>query len=58
MCFQLIAGGGAAQFIDGDGYTALHKAVLYRHLEVAKSLIDMKCYVDVLDDNGQTPLQV
>ncbi|XP_072770891.1 putative palmitoyltransferase ZDHHC13 isoform X1 [Nerophis lumbriciformis] len=58
MVIQLIRYGADASIADGEGYRALHLAILFQHMAIAAYLIAKGQEVDGPDCNGQTPLML
>ncbi|KAM9817380.1 LOW QUALITY PROTEIN: putative palmitoyltransferase ZDHHC13 [Neosynchiropus ocellatus] len=58
MVIQLIRYGADPSIADGEGYRALHLAVLFQHMAIAAYLMAKGQEVDGPDLNGQTPLML
>ncbi|XP_068167527.1 putative palmitoyltransferase ZDHHC13 isoform X2 [Antennarius striatus] len=58
MVIQLMRCGADPAVADGEGYRALHLAVLFQHLAIAAYLMAKGQEVDGPDSNGQTPLML
>ena len=53
---QLVGEGVSVNAQDEHGYSPLHAAVSYGHVELAELLISMGALVDIEDGDGDTPL--
>ncbi|XP_063336687.1 putative palmitoyltransferase ZDHHC13 [Pelmatolapia mariae] len=58
MVIQLMRYGADPSVADGEGYKALHLAILFQHMAIAAYLIAKGQEVDGPDCNGQTPLML
>nr|XP_049573058.1 putative palmitoyltransferase ZDHHC13 isoform X2 [Syngnathus scovelli] len=58
MVIQLIRYGADPSIADGEGYRALHLAILFQHMAIAAYLMAKGQEVDSPDCNGQTPLML
>uniref|UniRef100_A0AAX7TYR8 Palmitoyltransferase n=1 Tax=Astatotilapia calliptera TaxID=8154 RepID=A0AAX7TYR8_ASTCA len=58
MVIQLMRYGADPSVADGEGYRALHLAILFQHMAIAAYLIAKGQEVDGPDCNGQTPLML
>ncbi|XP_061620414.1 putative palmitoyltransferase ZDHHC13 [Phyllopteryx taeniolatus] len=58
MVIQLIRYGADPSIADGEGYRALHLAILFQHMAIAAYLMAKGQEVDGPDCNGQTPLML
>ncbi|XP_069021813.1 putative palmitoyltransferase ZDHHC13 [Embiotoca jacksoni] len=58
MVIQLMRYGADPSVADGEGYRALHLAILFQHMAVAAYLMAKGQEVDGPDCNGQTPLML
>ncbi|KAM4593387.1 putative palmitoyltransferase ZDHHC13 [Odontesthes bonariensis] len=58
MVIQLLRYGADPSITDGEGYRALHLAILFQHMAVAAYLMAKGQEVDEPDCNGQTPLML
>ncbi|XP_041846504.1 putative palmitoyltransferase ZDHHC13 isoform X1 [Melanotaenia boesemani] len=58
MVIQLLRYGADLSLADGEGYHALHLAILFQHMAVAAYLMAKGQEVDGPDSNGQTPLML
>ncbi|XP_077375561.1 putative palmitoyltransferase ZDHHC13 isoform X2 [Festucalex cinctus] len=58
MVIQLIRYGADPSIADGEGYRALHLAILFQHMAIAAYLMAKGQEVDGPDYNGQTPLML
>ncbi|KAL1271817.1 hypothetical protein QQF64_030833 [Cirrhinus molitorella] len=58
MVIQLMRYGADPSLADGEGYRALHLAVLFQHMPIAAYLMAKGQEVDSPDINGQTPLML
>ncbi|KAM9410387.1 putative palmitoyltransferase ZDHHC13 [Pholidichthys leucotaenia] len=58
MVIQLMRYGADASIADGEGYRALHLAILFQHMAIAAYLMAKGQEVDGPDCNGQTPLML
>ncbi|KAM3625203.1 uncharacterized protein V6R79_008651 [Siganus canaliculatus] len=58
MVIQLMRYGADPTIADGEGYRALHLAILFQHMAIAAYLIAKGQEVDGPDCNGQTPLML
>ncbi|XP_017282200.1 putative palmitoyltransferase ZDHHC13 isoform X2 [Kryptolebias marmoratus] len=58
MVIQLMRYGADPSIADGEGYRALHLAILFQHMAIAAYLMAKGEEVDVPDCNGQTPLML
>ncbi|XP_072278406.1 palmitoyltransferase ZDHHC13 isoform X2 [Pyxicephalus adspersus] len=54
----LIKCGADPNLIDGEGYSAIHLAVLFQHLPIIAYLIAIGMNIDASDMNGMTPLML
>ncbi|TNN58961.1 Palmitoyltransferase ZDHHC13 [Liparis tanakae] len=55
---QLMRYGADPTVADGEGYRALHLAILFQHMAIAAYLMAKEQEVDGPDGNGQTPLML
>lgn len=58
MVIQLMRYGADPSIADGEGYRALHLAILFQHMAIAAYLMAKGQEVDGPDCNGQTPLML
>uniref|UniRef100_A0A8C6NKZ8 Palmitoyltransferase n=1 Tax=Nothobranchius furzeri TaxID=105023 RepID=A0A8C6NKZ8_NOTFU len=58
MVIQLMRYGADPSITDGEGYRALHLAILFQHMAIAAYLMAKGQEVDLPDCNGQTPLML
>uniref|UniRef100_A0A8C7WNH2 Palmitoyltransferase n=1 Tax=Oryzias sinensis TaxID=183150 RepID=A0A8C7WNH2_9TELE len=58
MVIQLMRYGADPSISDGEGYRALHLAILFQHMAIAAYLMAKGQEVDGPDCNGQTPLML
>ncbi|XP_054468147.1 putative palmitoyltransferase ZDHHC13 [Anoplopoma fimbria] len=58
MVIQLMRYGADPAVADGEGYRALHLAILFQHMAIAAYLMAKGQEVDGPDCNGQTPLML
>uniref|UniRef100_G3PY69 Palmitoyltransferase n=1 Tax=Gasterosteus aculeatus aculeatus TaxID=481459 RepID=G3PY69_GASAC len=58
MVIQLMRYGADPAVADGEGYRALHLAILFQHMAIAAYLMAKGEEVDGPDCNGQTPLML
>uniref|UniRef100_A0A3Q1F5H3 Palmitoyltransferase n=2 Tax=Acanthochromis polyacanthus TaxID=80966 RepID=A0A3Q1F5H3_9TELE len=58
MVIQLMRYGADPSVADGEGYRALHLAILFQHMAIAAYLMAKGQEVDGPDCNGQTPLML
>uniref|UniRef100_A0A7N6AFH5 Palmitoyltransferase n=1 Tax=Anabas testudineus TaxID=64144 RepID=A0A7N6AFH5_ANATE len=58
MVIQLLRYGADPSIADGEGYRALHLAILFQHMAIAAYLMAKGQEVDGPDCNGQTPLML
>ncbi|XP_062295228.1 putative palmitoyltransferase ZDHHC13 [Scomber scombrus] len=58
MVIQLLRYGADPSVADGEGYRALHLAILFQHMAIAAYLMAKGQEVDGPDCNGQTPLML
>ncbi|XP_055010858.1 putative palmitoyltransferase ZDHHC13 [Boleophthalmus pectinirostris] len=58
MVIQLMRYGADPSIADGEGYKALHLAILFQHMAIAAYLMAKGQEVDTPDCNGQTPLML
>ncbi|KAK7879299.1 hypothetical protein WMY93_033925, partial [Mugilogobius chulae] len=58
MVIQLLRYGADPSISDGEGYRALHLAILFQHMAIAAYLMAKGQEVDTPDCNGQTPLML
>ncbi|XP_008335198.1 putative palmitoyltransferase ZDHHC13 [Cynoglossus semilaevis] len=58
MVIQLMRYGADPTIADGEGYCALHLAILFQHMAIAAYLMAKGQEVDSPDCNGQTPLML
>ncbi|KAL6113521.1 zdhhc13 [Pungitius sinensis] len=58
MVIQLLRYGADPAVADGEGYRALHLAILFQHMAIAAYLMAKGEEVDGPDCNGQTPLML
>lgn len=58
MVIQLLRYGADPSITDGEGYRALHLAILFQHMAIAAYLMAKGQEVDSPDGNGQTPLML
>uniref|UniRef100_A0A672Y3L7 Palmitoyltransferase n=1 Tax=Sphaeramia orbicularis TaxID=375764 RepID=A0A672Y3L7_9TELE len=58
MVIQLMRYGADPSIADGEGYRALHLAILFQHMAIAAYLMAKGQEVDAPDCNGQTPLML
>ncbi|XP_072320879.1 putative palmitoyltransferase ZDHHC13 [Eucyclogobius newberryi] len=58
MVIQLMRYGADPSIADGEGYRALHLAILFQHMAIAAYLMAKGQEVDTQDCNGQTPLML
>ncbi|XP_077478614.1 putative palmitoyltransferase ZDHHC13 [Stigmatopora argus] len=58
MVIQLIRYGADSSIADGEGYRALHLAILFQHMAIAAYLMAKGQEVDGPDCNGQSPLML
>ncbi|XP_068596531.1 LOW QUALITY PROTEIN: putative palmitoyltransferase ZDHHC13 [Brachionichthys hirsutus] len=58
MVIHLTRYGADPSVADGEGYRALHLAILFQHLAIAAYLMAKGQEVDGPDSNGQTPLML
>ncbi|XP_058484866.1 putative palmitoyltransferase ZDHHC13 [Solea solea] len=58
MVIQLMRYGADPSIADGEGYHALHLAILFQHMAIAAYLMAKGEEVDSPDCNGQTPLML
>ncbi|XP_056868555.1 putative palmitoyltransferase ZDHHC13 [Takifugu flavidus] len=58
MVIQLLRYGADPSIADGEGYHALHLAILFQHMAIAAYLMAKGQDVDEPDANGQTPVML
>ncbi|XP_034015372.1 palmitoyltransferase ZDHHC13 [Thalassophryne amazonica] len=58
MVIQLMRYGADPAIADGEGYRALHLAILFQHMAIAAYLMAKGQEVDAPDCSGQTPLML
>ncbi|CAF99977.1 unnamed protein product, partial [Tetraodon nigroviridis] len=58
MVIQLLRYGADPSIADGEGYRALHLAILFQHMAIAAYLMAKGQDVDEQDANGQTPVML
>lgn len=58
MVIHLLRYGADPSIADGEGYRALHLAILFQHMAIAAYLMAKGQEVDTPDSNGQTPLML